>query len=81
MPSSRVFSIDKEHGAAATVGQGGNFVVPAARVISSSLNYASAEVSGGVRLGQVQREDREVLSHKAHKTLYYQQPIHSDCKA
>lgn len=69
LPSSRKFSVDKVWGAAATVGQGGNFFVPAARVISSSLNYASAEVSSTVRVRQVQREDRGELSRKAHKTL------------
>lgn len=75
VPGSRKFSVDKVWRAAATVGQGGNFFVPAARVISSSLNYASAEVSDGVRARQVQRErgDRGEPSHKAHKTLKYQQ--------
>lgn len=63
VPGSRKFSVDKVWGAAATVGQGGNFFVPAARVISSSLNYASAEVSSSVRIRQVQREGIEESCH------------------
>lgn len=77
VPSRGKFSVDKVWGVAATVGHEGNFFVPAARVISSSLNYASAEVSSSVRISQVQREreDRGELSHKAHKTLQYLLPI------
>lgn len=63
VPGSRKFSVDKVWGAAATVGQGGNFFVPAARVISSSLNYASAEVSSSVRIRQVQRGRIEESCH------------------
>lgn len=37
--------------------------MPAARVISSSLNYASAEVSSSVRIRQVQREGIEESCH------------------
>lgn len=38
--------------------------MPAARVISSSLNYASTEVSSSVRIRQVQKEWIEKRCHK-----------------
>lgn len=63
VPGSRKFCVDKVWGVAATVGHEGNFFVPAARVISSSLNYASAEVSGSVRIRQVQSGRIEESCH------------------
>lgn len=63
VPSSRKFSVDKVWEAAATLGQGGNFFVPAATVISSSLNYASAEVSSSVSQAGTERERIEESCH------------------
>lgn len=58
-PANSKFAVDKVCENAATVLWTENFFIPAATVISAWLNYASAGVSGSVRVRQVQGERAE----------------------